>query len=80
MSGRPVSNSGGTEPPVTGTKQCARCRQTLHVLAFAGDRTRTDGLAFYCRDCNSAVGHARYSRTRKLPAFYGESDRGDDSL
>ncbi len=40
------------EPRTTGTKVCpGPCKDEKHVLAFAADHRRPDGLCVMCRDC-----------------------------
>lgn len=74
MSHAPTRPVTPVDPPVTGEKHCPRCGRTLHVLAFAVDRTREDGLHAYCRECMGAIEKNRYRRTHKIP-FYGVRGR-----
>jgi len=43
--------------PLTGMKECARCRRTLLADDFSRNRACFDGLMEYCKKCNRA--HAR---------------------
>lgn len=35
------------------TKRCSRCGRSRPLEAFGADRSRSDGLTRYCRDCRS---------------------------
>jgi hypothetical protein len=54
------------EATVVGEKVCPRCNRSLHVLAFAADHDRRNGLCVYCRECVSAMNRERYRSVRKL--------------
>lgn len=42
-----------TEPRCSGTKTCTKCGEEKSVLAFAANRTTSDGLHYWCRGCVS---------------------------
>lgn len=65
------------DPPVSGEKVCPRCERTLHVLAFAVDRSSADGLYYHCRECASRVSRTSYARRRK-PRKYFVNPYGDN--
>ncbi len=41
-------------------KQCGKCKEVLPFDAFNKDRSRPDGLRFYCRECTNATNRAWY--------------------
>jgi hypothetical protein len=44
----------------TDAKACAHCGVTKAPAAFARDRSRPDGLTYWCRECRNARGRASY--------------------
>lgn len=40
------------------TKRCSRCKVVKPASAFHRDRTRSDGIQNYCRDCNNTAAKA----------------------
>ena len=58
-----------THPPAcTGTKQCCRCHEEKHVLAFAACPDTRDGCRPECRECGNA---AKAKPTIKRRASHG---------
>lgn len=45
--------------PCVGVKKCVKCKQALHVLAFAADPWRGDGLRSACRECTASYKQLR---------------------
>lgn len=42
------------------TKTCVRCGELKPVEGFARDRSRPDGLTYWCRDCRNSRARALY--------------------
>lgn len=40
-----------TDPPITNTKVCGKCRHELPTAAFGPNASRPDGLQSMCREC-----------------------------
>ena len=45
-----------------GEKRCAKCRESKPHTSFGTDRSRADGLTYWCLDCRNARGRAKYER------------------
>ena len=43
------------------TKRCSRCSETKRRTRFAADRSRPDGLTYWCADCRNARSRAAYA-------------------
>lgn len=56
-----------TEPRMTGTKTCSKCKKDLPVICFTVDRKNLDGLSTHCRDCrrNSEIHSEHYKNRRE---------------
>jgi hypothetical protein len=46
-------------------KRCPSCERLLDVTAFGRNRTREDGLSFYCLECNRARNNQWYRDSRR---------------
>jgi 5-methylcytosine-specific restriction endonuclease McrA len=49
-------------------KYCPKCRRDLPISQYAKNKTKPDGLAYWCRDCNNASSrkyHATHKEQRK---------------
>lgn len=53
-------------------KFCSKCRQTLEVEKFNRDRTFSDGLFRYCRECSKAWKRDYYARNKEKCQTYGK--------
>ena len=58
-------------------KTCARCNLPLPTTAFAVDRSRPDGLAFWCRTCKRAWRVAHYDERVAYNAAYRAAHRDE---
>lgn len=58
-------SDNGHEPRMTGTKTCTHCRNTLPVLHFSVRRASKDGLADWCRKCDSEANEHKPSARRR---------------
>lgn len=46
-------------------KLCPGCKQTKHLLDFARNASRKDGIQSYCKQCKAEHDHKYYSRNRE---------------
>lgn len=51
-----------TDPRMTGTKTCSKCKKDLPVICFPALKKSSDGLYSWCRDCDREAS----SRNRRL--------------
>ena len=64
----PRGSSMNHAPLMAGTKKCARCHEPKPVIAFAVDKTNSDGLYSWCRECSSQYDQARHrTKTNRHP-------------
>ena len=47
-------------------KTCPRCSRTLALAEFGSNKTRPDGLSFYCRTCNRERSRRWYRESRRV--------------
>lgn len=47
-------------------KVCARCSETKPLTEFAADRSRADGLTYWCRPCRNARARTAYHPQRNM--------------
>ncbi len=69
MSDRPRAPRTMLSDAPPGMRQCPRCKRMLSVEHFIKDRTRSDGLYPYCRECKRAHNQERREKdkaTRKI--------------
>ncbi len=45
-------------------RQCSKCRKQKDESAFGKNRTRTDGLRIWCKECESEYARKRYEKNR----------------
>lgn len=48
-----------------GTKVCSRCKRELPVSEFNKDKSKNDGLNYYCRKCITERDKEYYNKRRK---------------
>lgn len=48
-----------------GTKVCSRCKRELPVSEFNKDKSKNDGLNYYCRKCITECDKEYYNKRRK---------------
>ncbi len=46
------------------TKQCPKCEYLQPIGEFSKDKTNSDGLQAYCKECNKQYGREYYERNR----------------
>lgn len=59
-----------SDPRMTGTKTCSKCKRELSVIAFPVCRRNPDGLYSLCRDCNRSKPKSERKRNSKKPSYY----------
>jgi len=45
-------------------RQCSKCKKQKDESEFGKNRTRTDGLRIWCRECESEYARERYEKNR----------------
>lgn len=59
-----------SDPRMTGTKTCSKCKRDLAVIYFSVDKKRPDGLYGQCRDCRRSNPKSEKKRNSKKPSYY----------
>lgn len=59
-------------------KYCSRCKSTKPINLFYKNRSKSDGLSSWCKECTNTLNHTDAAHRNKRK--YSNSDKGKNSL